>query len=640
MAACSLTLLGGFALRSTDGKNLPLPTRKDRLLLAYLALSAGRPLTRDRLASLLWGDRAETQARDSLRQSLAAIRQAFRHVGLDPITADRDSVTFEPAGIDIDAIAFARLATEGAAPDEAARLYRGDLLEGVDGVSAEFDAWLGPQRECLAAVAVRLMEQLATPSRQTLPVDEAVRLGHHLLARDRLCEPVYRALMRLHAGMEERSVALKIYATCRDALKQELGVAPEAKTEELYRDILTDRPSSPTAVAEVSTEADRRSIAVLPFNNISGDPDLAHLCDGLAEDITTGLGRFRLLFVIERHSSSAVTQQATEVAEIGRRLGVAHLVQGSLQKLGERVRITVRLIDAANRAQLWGEAYDIPLSEILAVPDKVTAAIVSTLHTRIELSLMDQSRRKPTLAAYECLLRGIKHLRGYGPDDNRLARDLFQQAVDLDPDYALAHAYRGFADVVVHGYDGSPPEVLTDALSQALTAVEMDGNDGRSHWILAMIHGCCGDLRKETHHYQRAIALNPNDANAIAGLGGLVAVLGRPEEGIDLIREAMRLNPYHPEWYWVDLGSVLYMARRYADAVEAYGHRTRPGYWVTSRLAACYAQMDCMEEAAAASAETLRLKPDFSIAKLRRGGWGVAFTEHLRDGMRKAGLPE
>jgi DNA-binding SARP family transcriptional activator len=219
LAACSLALLGGFALQSTEGKDLPLPTRKDRLLFAHLALSAGRPLARDRVAGLLWGDRAETQARDSLRQSLAAIRQAFRHVGLDPITADRDSVTFEPAGIDIDAITFGRLAIQGAAPDEAARLYRGDLLEDVDSVSPEFEAWLGPEREHLAALAVRLLEQLATQRRQSHSFDEAIRLGHHLLARDRLCEPVYRALMRLHAGMEERSVALKIYATCRDALK-------------------------------------------------------------------------------------------------------------------------------------------------------------------------------------------------------------------------------------------------------------------------------------------------------------------------------------------------------------------------------------------------------------------------------------
>jgi TolB-like protein/cytochrome c-type biogenesis protein CcmH/NrfG len=640
LAACSLTLLGGFALRSTDGKELPLPTRKDRLLLAYLALSTGRPLTRDRLAGLFWGDRAETQARDSLRQSLAAIRQAFRHVGLDPITADRDSVTFDPASIDIDAIAFARLATEGAAPDEAAGLYRGDLLEGVDGVSPEFEAWLGPERERLAALAVRLLEQLATPSRQSLPVDEAVRLGHHLLARDRLCEPVYRALMRLHAGKEERSVALKIYAACRDALKQELGVAPEAKTEELYRDILTDRPTLPLAQLEGRTEADRRSIAVLPFNNLSGDPDFAHLCDGITEDIITGLGRFRLLFVIDRYSSTAVSQQATDVAEIGQRLGVAHLVQGSLQKVGDRVRITVRLIDAASRAQLWSEVYNVPLSDILTIPEKVTGAIVSTLYGRVESSLLEQSRRKPTLAAYECVLRGIKFLRGYGTEDNKRAVELFQQAVELDPDYALARAYRAFADVVLHGYSDAPDEVLDKALALATTASNLDESNGRCQWILGGIQWYRGDFPAAEWHYQRAIALNPNDANAFCGSGRLFAFRGQFEEGIDRIREAMRLNPYHPEWYWVNLGSVLYEARRYADATEAFGRVTPPGYWVLCRLAGCYAQLGRMSDAAEAATEALRLRPDFSVAKLRLRECQPAVAEHIREGMRKAGLPE
>ena len=639
MAACSLILLGGFALRSTDGKDLPLPTRKDRLLLAYLALSAGRSSGRDRLAGLFWGDRAETQARDSLRQSLAAIRQAFRHVGLDPITADRDSVTFDPASIDIDAIAFVRLATEGAAPDEAASRYRGDLLEGVDGISPEFEAWLGPERERLAALAVRLLEQLATQRRQGDFFDEAVRLGRHLLARDRICEPVYRALMRLHAGKEERSVALKIYVMCRDALKQELGVAPEAKTEEVYRDILTDRPSPPAA-PEISAEADRRSIAVLPFNNLSGDPDLGHLCDGITEDIITGLGRFRLLFVIDRHSSSAISQQISDVAEIGRRLGVAHLVQGSAQKLGERVRITVRLIDAASRAQLWGEAFDVPLAEILTVPDKVTAAIVSTLYGRVERSLLEQSLRKPTLAAYECLLRGIKHLRGYGPNDNRRAVELFQQAIALDPDYALARAYRAFADVVLHGYSDAPDEVLDQALALATTAVELDESNGRCHWILGAIQRYRGDLHSAERHYGRAVALNPNDANAICTTGSLLAQRGHFEEGIDRIREAMRLNPYHPEWYWVNLGSVLYAARRYADAAEAFGRVIPPGYWVMCRLAGCYAQLGQMHEAKGAAAEALRLRPNFSVAKLRLRECQPAIAEGIRDGLRKAGLPE
>jgi TolB-like protein len=640
LVACRLTLLGGFALESGDGKALTLPTRKDRLLLAYLALSAGKPQTRERLAGLLWGDRAETQARDSLKQALAGIRQAFRQADLDPVRADRESVMLAPEGVEVDAVEFARLATDAQASEKAVTLYRGDLLDGIDGVSAEFEEWLRPERERLRSLAVRVLDQLALASAPNGVADETIQLGRHLLARDRLREPVYRALMRLHVRKGERTEALKLYAACRDALKQDLGVAPDARTEELYRDILTDRLSPSATAPESGRTLDRPSIAVLPFSNLSGDPNLGPFCDGLAEDIITGLGRFRLLFVIDRHSSSAVSQQPCDVAEIGRRLNVGYIVQGSLQRLGENVRITVRLIDADSRAQVWGEAYNGALSEILAVPDKITGAIVSTLHSRVENSVVERTRRKPTLAAYECVLRGIKHLRSYGPDDNRRAVELFQQAIDLDPDYALAQAYRGLADVVLHGYQEAPADVVAQALALASTAVEMDNEDGRCHWILGVIHGARNDLNDEARHYQRAIALNPNDANAIAAYGALLAVLGRPEEGIDRIREAMRLNPYHPEWYWVDLGIVLYIARRYADAVEAYGHRTRPGSWVLARLAACYAQMGRMEEAAAAAAEVRKLRPDFSLAKLRRTGWNAADTEHILEGMRKAGLPE
>lgn len=446
--------------------------------------------------------------------------------------------------------------------------------------------------------------------------------------------------MRLHLRKGERTEALKLYAACRAALQEDLGVAPDAKTEDLYRDILTDRLAQSPDPPEAARTPDRPSIAVLPFGNLSGDPDLDHLCDGITEDTITGLGRFRLLFVIDRHSSSAISRQISDVAEIGRRLGVAYLVQGSLQRLGGRVRITVRLIDAGTRAQLWGEPYDCVLADIMAVPDKVTGAIVSTLHSRVEYSLLEQSRRKPALAAYECVLRGIKHLRGYGPDDNRCAVELFQQAMDLDPDYALARAYRGFADVVMHGYADAPDAILAQAQALAASAVAMDDNDGRCHWLLSMIHGYRGDLDGEERHIRRAVALNPNDANARAGFGVCLAVQGRAEEGIDHIREAMRLNPYHPEWYWLDLGTTLYAARRYADAIEAFRHRTPPGYWILCRLAACYAQLGRTAEAAAATAEVRRLRPDFSLSKMRLCAWKTAEAEHILEGMRKAGLPE
>jgi len=640
LASCDLTLLGGFGLRTSDGRDPALSTRKDRLLLAYLALNADRSLARERLAGLLWGDRAETQARDSLRHSLAAIRQAFRQSELDPIASDRDFVSFNPNGIAIDVIDFERLASDAQARVNAILLYRGPLLDGIDGIDGmtpEFEAWLAPERERLAAIAVRLVEQIAELS---TPSESASSLARQLLARDPLCEPVYRALMRLRVAEGDRAAALKLFATCRDMLNKELGATPDLLTETLYRDILTDRSAHAASTEHTVCGSVRPSIAVLPFNNLSHNPDLDHLCEGLAEDITTGLGRFRLLFVIDRHSSSIIAKQVADVTEIGKRLGVAHLVQGSLQRQGERVRVTVRLVDAATRRQLWGEAYDHAFTDLTNVPDTISRALISTLQERVESALTEQSHRKPKMAAYECLLRGVKHLRGYEPDDNARAVELFQQAMDLDPDYALARAYRGFADVVLHNYDEAPSDILGKSMDMALSAMKLDAEDGRILWIVGMIYGASGDLKTEKKYYDRAIALNPNDANVIASSGVLCALLGQWDEGIDRMRQAMRLNPYHPEWYWDDLGTVLYMAKRYEDAIEAFLHRAEPGHWVQSRLAACYAQLGRMEDATKAASKVLQMKPDFSISKLRRTGWGSDEPENLRNGMRKAGLPE
>ena len=635
MAVCRLTLLGGFALESGDGGRLTLPTRKDRLLLAYLALSAGRPQTREKLAGLLWGDRGEVQARDSLKQALAGIRQALRHGGADPLVTDRETVTLEIEGIDVDAAEFTRLAMNAGACAKAAALYKGQLLDGIDGAPPEFEEWLRPERERLGGLAVQMLEQLAATNAMA---DEAIRLGRQLLADDRLLEPAYRVLMRLLAQRGDHTEALKLYAACRDTLQKELGVPPDSRTEELYRDILTNRLSA-TSASAAAPALDRPSIAVLPFSNLSADPGLAHLCDGITEDIITGLGRFHMLFVIDRHSSAAIAQQTADVAEIGRRLGVIHLVQGSLQRQGERVRITVRLIAATSRTQVWGEAYDIALTDILAIPDKVTSAIVTTLYSRVEDSVAEQSRRKPTLAAYECLLRGIKHLRGYGPDDNKRALELFQRAMELDPGYALARAYRALADVVIHYYD-APDTVLAQALSLASTAVDLDGGDSRCHWILGQIHRLSGDSRGAERHYRRAIALNPNDANAIAGFGRLLASVGQWDEAIDRVREAMRINPYHPDWYWNVLGTVLFSAGKYTDAVEALGRATQRGFWNRCLQAACLAQMERIDEAAAAMAEARRMRPDCSLARMRMRDFSPADSARFIDGLRKAGMPE
>jgi TolB-like protein len=365
LVACRLTLLGGFALVTGDGRQLSLPTRKDRLLLAYLALSAGKPQTRERLAGLLWGDRADAQARDSLKQALAGIRQVFRQTGLDPLRADRESVTFEPAGVEIDAIEFARLATEASAPERAVALYRGCLLDGIDGATTEFEECLRAERERLSDLAVRSLEQLALCATLSGATDDAIRLGRHLLACDPLREPVYHALMRLSVLKGDRAEALKIYAACRDALKRDLGVAPDIKTEELYRDILTDRLSPSSVTSESDRTPERPSIAVLPFTNMSGDSEQQYFGDGVVEDIITELSRFHSLLVIARHSSFAFRDVRISIAEVGRRLGAEYVVEGSVRRVGNRVRITTQLSDARNGTHLWAERFDRELEDIL-----------------------------------------------------------------------------------------------------------------------------------------------------------------------------------------------------------------------------------------------------------------------------------
>ena len=644
MAACKLTLLGGFALVSGDGTSIALPTRKDRLLLSYLGLNAGQAQPREKLYGLLWADRGEDQARGSLRQSLAALRDALRSAGPDALTSDRDSVTLDPANLRIDARDFARLAADAASFDQAIPLYRGELLAGIEPPTPEFEQWLKPERQRLEDLAAKAVEQAAAPDLSPATVKHALELGRQLIKRDSLREPVYRALMRMLAHRRERADAMKLYANCRDALMEELGVGPELETEQLYRDILTDRQHVPVASGPSfvmrKEPSDGPSLAVMPFNNISADPELNPLREGLAEDIITGLGRFRLLSVIDRNSSLAIAQLFADTVEIGKRLGVGLLVQGSLQRTNDRIRITVRLVNASTRNQLWSDTFDCPADDVPGIPEKIGNAIIATLHSRVENSLLEQSRRKPALAAYECVLRGIKHLRSYGADDNQRALELFQQAVDLDPDYALARAYRGFADLVINGYDATPKDILEKSRAMVQEAVDMAPDDARCRWLLGNVYFCSGDVASEAQQYLRALALNPNDANAIASYGAALVALGRVEEGIDRFREAMRINPYHPAWYWVDLGSVFYIARRYSDAIEAFKQKTQPQTWVLSRIAACYAQLGRMEEAAQAAAEIMRLTPDFSISRLRSASWGPEDLEHFRDGMRKAGLPD
>ncbi len=306
MARLRVRLLGGFEARLDSGPELALKGRKAQALLAYLAVAPGLARSRDNLTGLLWSDRAEEQARGSLRQALAELRRALDGISPPPIDAGREAVMLDTRAVDSDVANFERLIAEGGpeALARAAELYRGELLEGLGSSDPAFEDWLAVERTRLGDLARDAMGALLDHLSTAGETERAVALARRLLALDPLREPVHRALMRLYAGQGDRTLALKQYRACREVLAHELDVAPEAETEALHEELRGGGPAPAPASSGASSKVaplplpDKPSVAVLPFVNMSGDPEQAYFSGGITENIITGLTRFRELFVM------------------------------------------------------------------------------------------------------------------------------------------------------------------------------------------------------------------------------------------------------------------------------------------------------------------------------------------------------
>ena len=284
-------------------------------------------------------------------------------------------------------------------------------------------------------------------------------------------------------------------------------------------------------VDRASRLPDKPSIAVLPFANMSGDADQQYFSDGITEDIITELSRSRSLFVIARNSSFQYRDKAVDVRRIARDLGVRYIVEGSVRKIGNRVRITAQLIDAVPGDHLWSERFDRGIEELFEIQDELTQTIAASLLGRLEEAEMASAGKRPgSLAAYDCLLRGIQHLRGYGADDNRLARELFEQAVAVDPKYGLAHAYLALSMLVENKYGAAPDPIKNRALEIATEAVRLDPRESRCHTFLGQVHRFRDEYDLAVPHLERGIELNPNDTTGLVHLAAVLGVSGRAEE--------------------------------------------------------------------------------------------------------------
>jgi len=413
------------------------------------------------------------------------------------------------------------------------------------------------------------------------------------------------------------------------------AVAPPRAQQGSASDAPGERPS------------DKPSIIVLPFLNMSGVAEQDYFADGLTEDILTDLSRFRELFVISRNTSFKYKGQAVDVKKVACDLGVRYVVEGSVRKAGNRVRITVQLIDAESDRHVWAERYDRELEDIFAIQDEVTSAIVATLPGRLEADARGRAERKPpaNMAAYECVLEAkVLHHRS-SRDENARALGLVRRAIALDPRYGHAHAWHACILGQQWGYgwcqDRAALEVQIE--HELDIALGLDQNDSDVHRILAAVGVLRNDLGKAMFHQQRALALNPNDDLIVVQHGEVLTWLGQAEEGIEWIRKAMRLNPYHPERFWFHLARAQFVARQYAEAVDSLRHISAPDTLHHALFAACHAQLGHTMDAAARAAEVIRRVPDFTTREhclpMLHYGRESDLAHHC-EALRRAGLPD
>jgi len=570
-----LNVLGPFEVQWTDGEPVGLTTKKAQALLAYLAVERVRPHTREHLATMLWADTGDERARHNLRQAMSKIRSSCDSV----VKASDDCLAIDPASCAVDVIEFESLAKSDD-PQELRQcldLYRGDLLEGVTPREPVYEEWLLQARRRLRKQACLTASQLVAVLRGQDRTEEAIEVLNYMLGMDPAHESAHRDLMELLSQSGRRSDALRQFQECVEALERELGAEPSPETLDLFAklkrsDSGAELPGSDkTRTTSAGRGTDHPTVAVLPFDNLSGEED-AYFVDGMAEDLITALSCFHSLVVIARGSSFAYRDRETTEQVIANELGAQYLVRGSVQRAGSRVRINVQLLDAEAGTNVWGHRYDRELNDIFVLQDEITSTLVSTLAGRVEAARLAHARKAPPerLDAYDLLLRGKDYHHRYTAEDCQLCMEMFEQAIERDPSYALAHAWLacGLGQAKVFNLDD--PGKLND-LSQesAETGLGLDENDSECHRILAQINLEQSNIRRALWHQERSLFLNPNDDRSVCAMGEILAFAGRAEEAEQWVLKSMRLNPYHPPRYWTHLARALIHQQRYKEALDA-----------------------------------------------------------------------
>jgi TolB-like protein/Flp pilus assembly protein TadD len=394
---------------------------------------------------------------------------------------------------------------------------------------------------------------------------------------------------------------------------------------------------------------DKPSIAVLPFENMSGDSEQEYFADGMVEEIITALSRFKSLFVIARNSSFTFKGRAVDIKEVGRRLGVRYVLEGAVRKASGRVRITGQLIDAVTGAHIWADRFERDLTDVFALQDEVTVAVVSAIQPKLfQAEIEMATRRRPeNLTAYDFLVRARQQYYQFTREGVAEGLRLAHRALELDPRFGLAAALAGLRHMhnVVFGYAIDPRFDRNEAVRLSRLALSIDDSDPDTLAIAAIISAfMVGDSESEIEMADRAVALNPNSYVAWGARGHVYKIAGVPEEAVLSFERAMRLSPVDPQLHTtlVGMGLAFIELGRFDEAIVAgkKAQRLNPSFATAYRcLASAFAHLGRDDEAREAAARVLETDPAFTIsAWIARGGQSNA--KLLIDGLRKAGLPE